>query len=45
VPSGRRAIGRLERSVKVYISFMTTSDVSPKVRWNTARGSIIGVLI
>ena len=43
VPSGRRVMESPERSVKVYISLVTTSDVSPSVRENTSVNSKMGV--
>jgi hypothetical protein len=43
VPSGRRVSDRSERSVKVYISFCTTSEPAPDVRTKSAVSSNTGV--
>ena len=43
VPSGRRVMLSPPRSLKVYISLVTTSEVSPRVRENTRVSSKIGV--
>jgi hypothetical protein len=43
VPSGRRVRLSPPRSVKLYISLVTTSEVSPSVRAKTAVSSKIGV--
>ena len=45
VPSGRRVMLSSPRSVKLYISFDTTSEVSPRVRAKTSVNSKIGVWI
>ena len=43
VYSGRRVTASPPRSVKLYISLVTTSEVSPRVRLNTSVNSKIGV--
>ena len=43
--SGRSVIRSPPRSSKVYISLVTTSEVSPSVRWKTSVNSKIGVAI
>ena len=43
--SGRRQSRSPPRSSKTYISLVTTSEVSPSVRWKTSRCSKIGVAI
>ena len=43
--SGRRVMVSPPRSVKVYISLVTMSEVSPSVRLNTSENSKIGVSI
>ena len=45
VPSGRSVTSAPLRSVKVYISLVTMSDVSPSVRLKTSENSKIGVAI
>ena len=45
VPSGRSVSDRSERSVKVYISFCTTSEPAPDVRAKSAVSSKTGVRI
>jgi hypothetical protein len=45
VPSGRSVSERSLRSAKVYISFCTTSDPSPDVRWKSSVSSNTGVWI
>ena len=45
VPSGRRVIERPALSLKVYISFCTTSVVSPTDRWNSSVCSNTGTRI
>ena len=44
VASGRRVMESPPRSSNVYISFVTTSEVSPRVRENTRVSSKIGVI-
>jgi hypothetical protein len=45
VYSGRKVSGSPPRSTKLYICFITTSDVSPEVRANTSVVSNTGVAI
>ena len=45
VPSGLRVMERWPLSSKVYISFCTTSVVSPTPRWNSSVCSKMGVRI
>ena len=45
VPSGLRVMERLPLSLNVYISFCTTSVVSPTPRWNSSVCSKMGVRI
>ena len=45
VPSGFSVMERLPLSSKVYISFCTTSVVSPTPRWNSSVCSKMGVRI
>ena len=45
VPSGRSVSERSERSVKVYISFCTTSEPTPDVRAKSSVSSKTGVWI
>ena len=45
VYSGRSVISSPPRSVKVYISLVTTSEVSPRVRLKTSANSKMGVAI
>ena len=45
VPSGFRVMERPPLSLKVYISFCTTSVVSPTPRWNSSVCSNMGVRI
>ena len=43
VTSGRSVIRSPDLSSKVYISLVTMSEVSPRVRWKTSVNSIMGV--
>ena len=45
VPSGRSVSERSDRSVKLYISFCTTSEPAPEVRAKSAVSSKTGVRI
>ncbi len=43
VPSGLNVMVLFDKSLKVYISFITTSESSPNDRRNNSVGSIVGV--